>query len=123
MANSTPSTARRQRRKPDRFARLSSDPATLSTTLTIRQVSATGKETVDTYVLDEIGSGEQDGRGFSLTKPDGTVYHCELTATVKHCDCPGFTRWQHCKHTDALVALIGKGKLPAPVCEPVRKAS
>src|SRR5262245_51508731 len=65
---SEPTTTRkpRQRRKPQRFTRLSSDPDTLTTTLTIRSVSPSGKETTDTYVLDEIGSEDQDGRGFSL---------------------------------------------------------
>ncbi len=116
MSNATtPRKPRQPKAKPQRFCRLVTDPDTLETTLVIRQVAASGKETVDAYALEDVGS--HDGRGFSLTKPDGTVYHVEATAAGRSCDCKGFTRWGHCKHCEALAALAEKGRL-SPVCEP-----
>ncbi len=31
-----------------------------------------------------------------------------------HCDCPGHTRWGHCKHVAALRTLAAEGLLPLP---------
>ncbi len=116
MTTSTVRSVTRQRKpraKPQRFCKLVGHPDNLETSLVIRQVSASGKETVDRYTFAEIGS--DSGRGFALTKEDGTVYHVELTAAGKTCECKGFTRHGHCKHADGISALVTAGKLP-PVC-------
>ena len=104
--------ARKPRPKPERFARIVTDAETLTCSLVIRTVAQpSGKETVDTYMLEEIGTDTPGARGFSLTKEDGTVYNVELDGGWKSCDCKGHTRHQHCKHGVALAALIHRGRL------------
>ena len=55
------------------------------------------------------------GRGFKLEKIgldiDGSVYHVNLDGDKRTCDCKEFDRWNHCKHADALAALIAAGRL------------
>ena len=122
MTTATVATApktRKPRSRPQRFARLSSDgPVAV---LTIRQVSARGKETVEAYALDCFPS-EMGGRGLELTKPDGTRYHVRLDGQLSECSCPGFESygWHEdkatgelisCKHVLAALALEKAGKL------------
>jgi hypothetical protein len=97
---------RKPRQKPQRFVRLTDNPETMVTTLTIKQVSASGKETIDVYTLEEIGSDTKGARGFSLTKEDGTVYNVELDGGFHSCDCKGHERHGHCKHAEALAKLL-----------------
>jgi len=94
MRNATMSRLPRQRR-PQRFARLSADPDTLSVFLHLRQVQPSGRESIDTYLFTEIATDTDAARAFSLTKSDGTVYHAEVAA------------------------LMEKGRLDAPVCHDV----
>ena len=110
---------RKPRPRPQRFARISRNgPVSV---LTIRQVSARGKETIDTYAVEPIPS-EMGGRGLALTKPDGVVYNVELNGQLSTCDCPGFEShgWHQdrdtgemvaCKHCMAALALEKAGKL------------
>jgi hypothetical protein len=52
------------------------------------------------------------GVGFLLRKIGGTEeYHVNLSAEGHNCECKGFLRWNHCKHTDGLAALQRAGKL------------
>lgn len=56
-------------------------------------------------------------RGFELHKQgdaEAPVYHVLLDFTRGHhsCECLGFLRWAHCKHSDGLVALDKAGQLP-----------
>ena len=60
------------------------------------------------------------GRAFDARKLQaggGEVYHVHLTSDGPACGCKGFLRWAHCKHTESLAALDGRGKLPAPQAE------
>jgi hypothetical protein len=118
MTNTTAAAAPRQpkarkpRQKPERFARIAAHPETLTCSLVIRTVARpSGKESVDRYALEEIGTDTVGARGFSLTKEDGTVYNVELDGGWKSCDCKGHANHRHCKHADALAALIHRGRL------------
>lgn len=79
-----------------------------------------------TYLLTPIAS--DFGAAFHLTKsigPDGIggeKYDVLLHGKESSCTCPGNTYHGHCKHLDAITALVQSGKLavhePAPVPEP-----
>jgi hypothetical protein len=66
------------------------------------------------YYLDPIPA--DFGRGFTLAKQDGTdTYAVNLHGgpyNTNLCDCLGHTKWGHCKHTEALLALEKAGRLP-----------
>jgi hypothetical protein len=103
---------RKPRQKPMRFARIVNDAETLVCTLVIRTVEQpSGRETVDTYTVEDIGTDRQGARGISLTNPDGTVYNLELDGGYRSCDCKGHERHGHCKHADAVAKLIELGRL------------
>ena len=51
------------------------------------------------------------GRGFELTKADGTLYHVCLDGLASHCCCKGHSKHGHCKHVDSLAALEAAGRL------------
>lgn len=63
----------------------------------------------------DFGAGQ---RGFELTNlgQDSETYHVLLgTRENKHtCECKGFGRWNHCKHTEGLLALFGVNKPAEP---------
>src|SRR5262249_60748654 len=75
---------------------------------------------LDTYTAESFLS-EMGGRGIELTKPDGTVYHVNLSGLDSTCSCPGFEKhgWHTdengeptaCKHVMALLKLQQLGKL------------
>jgi hypothetical protein len=103
MAETTAGKATRQREKPERRCKLLRDGVgALTLTITV------GKKQ-DAYALAEIGADA--GRGFELTKNDGTVYHVNADGMMSSCDCKGHLRWGHCKHLDALLALQVAGRL------------
>ena len=117
MSKTTAHPAPRQRKprpKPLRFVKLVNNAETITCTLVIRSVEQpSGKETVDSYVLENIGSDSPGCCGFSLTKSDGTVYNVELDGGFHSCDCQGHTNHGHCKHASSLAALIASHKLNA----------
>jgi hypothetical protein len=103
MSETTATRPPRQRKKPERHCRLTrAQDGTRTLTLRI------GQQT-DTYDLLEIATDY--GRGFEVTKADGTVYHVCLDGLASGCDCKGFSRWSHCKHVDSLAALQRHGTL------------
>ena len=55
------------------------------------------------------------GRGFTVEKIGLTCndppYHVNIDGDTKTCECKGFLRHGHCKHSDGLAALIAAGKL------------
>ena len=103
MANTIAAKPARQRQKPERRCKLLRDGVgALTLTVTV-------DKKLDAYALAEIGA--DDGRGFELSKNDGTVYHVNTNGMMSTCDCKGHQRWQHCKHVDALLALQVAGKL------------
>jgi hypothetical protein len=72
-----------------------------------------------------VGTGHTDyfinelpadfGRGFKLMKlglhaTEGD-YHVNIDGAKRSCDCKGFLRHGHCKHSDGLAALIAAGRL------------
>ena len=62
------------------------------------------------YLVERVAS--QFGSGFLLRKMGGDeVYHVNLNAEGHSCECQGFLRWHHCKHTAGLAALQQAGKL------------
>ena len=106
-------------RRPSHVQAQSADPDILSVFLHLRQVQPSGGESLDTYLFAEIASDTDAARAFSLTKSDGTVYHTEVTTCTRSCDCKGHLRHGHCKHADAIAALMEAGRLDAPVCHDV----
>jgi hypothetical protein len=103
MSETTGNRQPRQRKKPDRSCKLTSGEEG-TRTLTLR----VGKQT-DDYDLREIATDY--GRGFELTKSDGTVYHVCLDTPTSQCDCKGHSHHGHCKHVDSLTALVAASKL------------
>jgi hypothetical protein len=103
MSETTATRAPRQRKKPARFCNVARDEYGVRT-LTLRIC-----QKADTYDLLEITSDY--GRGFQLTKADGTVYHVCLDGLCSACDCKGHTKHGHCKHVDSLTALEADGRL------------
>jgi hypothetical protein len=118
---SSPSTQpRKARNKGQRFASLRRECETPDTLLVIRTVAPRGKVTTDVYTLREIGTDAADGRAFSLTKPCGETYCCEVTPAGHTCDCKGSLSSGHCKHGESLSALLSNGLLngwPEPLRE------
>ena len=103
MSNATAPPAPRQRKKPARYCRVArSEDGTRTLTLRV------GKQATD-YDLLEVGA--DGGRGYELTKADGTVYHVCVDGLASCCDCRGFDRWGRCKHVDSLAALVRAGRL------------
>ncbi len=54
------------------------------------------------------------GRGFLLEKVSfdaPAAYHVNIDADKRTCECHGYNRWQKCKHSDGLAALIAAGRL------------
>ena len=103
MSETTATPAPRQRKKPARFCKVTRDADGVRT-LTLR----VGKKT-DAYDLLEITTDY--GRGFELTKADGTIYHVCLDGLCSACDCKGHSKHGHCKHVESLAALEAAGKL------------
>ena len=103
MSETTAVRKPRQRKKQQRFCNVVRDQNGVRT-LTLR----VGKQ-VDAYDLHEIGADY--GRGFELTKADGTVYHVCLDGLASMCDCKGHSKHGHRKHVDSLAALEAAGKL------------
>ena len=103
MSNATKS---RKRVKPERRCRLSDGSGGGKRILTL----FIGTEAF-LYFLEEIGADW--GRAFRLEKfEEGDVYDVHFDqATGDSCTCLGSLRHGHCKHRDALAALIQAGKL------------
>ena len=75
-----------------------------------------GKASPDFYHVCEIGSDY--GRGFCLQKMvNGNPTTCEepyhvcLRPVASTCECKGFLRHGHCRHVEALTALLEADKL------------
>jgi hypothetical protein len=64
------------------------------------------------YTFREIPC-EIGGRGFAVHRlGQGTLYHVRVGIPEDFsCECLGFLRWGHCKHTAGLATLIRQGKL------------
>jgi hypothetical protein len=108
----TTTTKTRQRSKPSR--RLSfypGVPALVEMTITTGRKAETFS-----YWLEQIPA--DFGLGFEVKKlitDGGTVYHVNLDLQHERhtCDCKGAEKWGHCKHQEAILALIKAGKLSA----------
>ncbi|MBI1917671.1 MAG: hypothetical protein HYS12_23495 [Planctomycetes bacterium] len=88
--------------------------------LVIRQQEGKGAVKVDCYFLAEVGADE--GRGFNLTKHDGTLYHTNIKGVCgpngendpSTCECKGHLQHGHktrCKHIASLRKLIAEKRL------------
>ena len=71
-----------------------------------------GGEVADS-IVEEIPA--DFGRGFKVEKIGlgcgESAYHVNVEGDRRTCKCHGFNRWQHCKHSDGLAALIAVGRL------------
>jgi hypothetical protein len=110
MSTSTVTAAPRQRKprpKPERRIRLA---VGLNERGQGGVVAITvGKETHE-YIADRLASDW--GTAFRLSNIDNLkVYEVNLDGDKRTCDCKGFARWNHCKHSDGLAALVKAGKL------------
>lgn len=81
-------------------------------------LSIVGKRGTVRYAVAEFPTG-WDGRGFVLAKVDGggdkteERYSCFVARNGqdRQCECKGFYYAGHCKHLDAVAALIRSGQL------------
>jgi hypothetical protein len=62
----------------------------------------------NSYAVASFGTGEEAGVAWTKLGT-GEVHHCHVG--TRTCDCKGFTRWNHCKHQSATVALTARGEL------------
>jgi len=109
--STTQAQTRKPARKPVRTVRLFryGDKAVL----VINQQFSPSRGQLDTYALESIPS-EMGGRGFLLTKEDGSSYCVSLSGADSTCECKGHLQHGHrtvCKHLAALTALAAAGKL------------
>ena len=104
-----PTRQRKPRPKPQRFARLCIRPEGKAPGI-VRLTA--GNEGAD-YFLTIIPA--DFGRGFTVEKvglhANEPPYHVNIDGDNRTCDCKGFLRHGHCKHTDGLAALIAAGRL------------
>ena len=107
--NATENAAPRQRKprqKPAKSIRLCVSP-TAETAGVVR--IAVGKDSAD-YILTTIAA--DFGRGFLVEKVGHEEsYHVNIDGDKRLCECQGFLRHSHCKHSDGLAALIAVGRL------------
>src|SRR6266508_229614 len=99
MSETTATRAPRQRRKPERFCKLSRTGKDV--VLVIRVKLSKNREQLDAYTLEPIPS--DFGRRLLLHKHDGTSYAVNLRGTDSTCDCLGFDSHAHCKHVESLL--------------------
>src|SRR5262245_64681507 len=107
MSETTATRPPRQRRKPERFCKLSRTGKDV--VLVIRVKLSKTREQLDSYTLEPIPADH--GRGLLLHKADGTSYAVLLSGPDSECDCKGFESHGHCKHVDSLLALLQRGTL------------
>jgi hypothetical protein len=103
-----PARQRKPRTKPERFVSLPVRPSGQMAGVVRITV---GKEQAD-YFLTELAA--DFGRGFKVEKIGGTEeesYHVNLNGPETTCTCKGHLRWQKCKHSDGLAALVAAGRL------------
>ena len=104
-----PARQRKPRLKPTRSIRLELRPE--DNGLGIVRINI-GKEHAN-YFLTLLPA--DFGRGFKVEKIGLTCndppYHVNIDGDTKTCECKGFLRHGHCKHSDGLAALIAAGKL------------
>ena len=105
---SAPTRQRKPRSKPQRFIRLRYKPEGTSPGIVSIRV---GKEAAD-YFLTPVPA--DFGRGFLVEKiglhADGK-YAVNIDSEKLSCECKGFGRHGHCKHSDGLAALVAAGQL------------
>lgn len=79
-----------------------------------------GKKTIhiDDYLLIELeadwGKIAFRFEKTATTRPNASIeepYNVLLDGERSECDCKGHSRWQHCKHVEAIQMLIASGKL------------
>jgi hypothetical protein len=105
-------TRSRKRVKPERRIRLAVPPSEVNPFAVV--VITVGKEAAS-YRVQVIPSDFGDAFQVEKLDPaDPEVYHVNLSAEGRTCDCKGFCRWNHCKHADGLAALRSRGLLPVP---------
>ena len=87
------------------------DEAILTIALTHRPTEK-GRQVNDYYIrrIDhDFGTDAFEVEKFAIQ--GGEVYHVMLSADGDTCDCPGHTRWSHCKHLDTVRELVAAGRL------------
>lgn len=108
--NATTTKAPRQRKprpKPARTIRLCIAPSPISTGVVHIAVGGKGQD----YLLNEV-EGCAFGRGFLLSKiGHEEQYHVNIDADRRSCECEGYLKHSHCKHSDGLAALVAAGRL------------
>ena len=98
-------------------------PGKLGGVIEIRTAGPKGPAHCDRYALREIHSPTKEGRSFRLTKPGGETFYDVFLAedyvfdVFDSCDCVGFSQHGHCKHLEALKALLEAGHMD-PDCLP-----
>jgi hypothetical protein len=106
---SAPARQRRPRPKPQRFIRLALRPE--GNGLGIVRITV-GNQHADSFLT--ILAADF-GRGFQVEKvglhENEPPYHVNIDADKRTCECKGFLRHGHCKHSDGLAALIAAGRL------------
>ena len=105
-ATPAPRQQRKPRPKPARSIRLCVRPS--AETAGVVRI-AVGHAEQD-YILNEIPA--DFGRGFLVEKiGHAESYHVNIDADKRTCECLGYLKHSHCKHSDGLAALIAAGRL------------
>jgi hypothetical protein len=75
-------------------------------------VSITVGGEVGLYWIAEVPTGVEGHRAFSLSRLcSNTEYRCTVGERLNHCTCKAGQHNLPCKHRDAILALIAKGKV------------
>ena len=99
-------SSRRPRVKPARSIRLCVRPT--ADTAGVVRISV-GRAAQD-YILTVVPA--DFGRGFLLEKVGHEEsYHVNIDGAKRTCECHGYNRWQKCKHSDGLAALVAASRL------------
>ncbi len=114
MHPTTNDTVRKPRPRPDRTVRLTLVPDAAHESPGLVNITEGGKLT--SFLVWAIPS--DFGRAFRLEKftthrrgDDDAEYHVCLEGNGGTCECKGFLRWSHCRHVEALHALVNAGEL------------
>ena len=106
---SAPARQRKPRTKPQRFVRLMVSPAVDGTGVVRLTVAKKAADYFLTLIPADFGRGfKVEKIGLHETEGD---YAVNIDGDKRSCECKGFGRHGHCKHSDGLAALIAAGKL------------
>lgn len=88
-------------------------PLTKIGLIRLTETAKHGQKAIAHYHLQELPT-DLAGRAFRCEKhghEEESSYDVLVDGRNSICECKGFNRWGHCKHVEALTALVAAGKL------------